>query len=130
VTARSKDASETVGSKVVVGEERPSMRRIRGDRCLRMTPQTVTVGVIARASEGHLHCHRSRLGKSTISAIACASGRRNHRCSRPGQSWPPRRSRLKLPLDDIAWGRRRLETPLASRAAGSRRRCPCAAHHR
>jgi hypothetical protein len=95
VTARSKDASEAIGSKVVVGEGRPSMHRIRGDRCLRMTPQTVTVGVTARASEGHRHCHRSRLGKSTISAIACASGRRSHRCSRLGQSWPPRRSRLK-----------------------------------
>jgi hypothetical protein len=40
------------------------MRRIGGDRCLRMPLRTVTTTITAQASEGHRHRHRSRLERS------------------------------------------------------------------
>jgi hypothetical protein len=119
-------------------------------------------------TDGHRSHHCSRLGRLSpppqiapreivIAATARASDRRGHNRSCLGKSRPPRRSRLGLPLDDVAWGRlsptssgtsarasqRRssiadvardcrscLTTLLASHAAGSRHRCPAAARHR
>jgi hypothetical protein len=62
--ARSKDALEANRSKVVVGGGRPPMRRIGGDRCLRMPPRTVTATITARVLEGRRHRYRSRLERS------------------------------------------------------------------
>jgi hypothetical protein len=63
-TARSKDASEAIGLKVVVGGGRPLMHRIEGDRCLRMLPRTINAASTTRVSKGCCHHHRLRLRRS------------------------------------------------------------------
>jgi hypothetical protein len=133
--ARSKDASEAIGSKVVIEEDAlqcvASVEIVdfgcHHGRSLQpspLSPWKVVATATDRASGGRGRRHRSRLGQTrppplmpravtTVVTLLSRAATRRHR------QGPP--------LTDVAWDR---FSPLASRATGSRYRRPAATRHR